>query len=75
MNARKGWQVSQAEFREYMEILFHDLEISAGYYWQYQRQLKIFEMVNRLAYDSGLLKKSVFEKSQEFIRGELNRYV
>lgn len=67
--------MSQEEFREYMEILFHDLEVSAGYYWQYHRQLKIFEMINRLAYDSNLIKKPVFEKTQDFIKEELRKYV
>ena len=58
-----------------MEILFQEIEVSADYYWQYHRQLKIFELVNRLAYDSGLIKKSVFEKTQDFINGELYKYV
>ena len=66
--------MTEKEFRDYMEIVFDNLEKAAGYYWQYKIELKIFEFINRLAYSNDLIPLSTFVRTNEYIKKELSRY-
>ena len=66
--------MTKEEFRYYMEFLFDNIEKSASYYWEYYRQLKVLDLVNQLAYSNGLISKSVFEKTDRFIKEGVARY-
>lgn len=66
--------MTKEEYRKSMTSFFDILEYFHGYYWHWEKMLKIFDLVNELSFANDLVSFDVYDRTHKYIEKEKERF-
>lgn len=66
--------MTKNEYKDRLSNFFDMLDYYHGYYWHWEKMLRVFDFINELSHGNNLISDSAYESTKEYIKTELKRY-